>query len=725
MKSKGFTLTEIISVIVILGVLITIGTPIYITVSENARKSEYKSKIDYLRTQTLKYAEEQGIEGSQTISVATLISNGYIVADKYEKKGDSEIPFITNPIKSDSNLACKLVNIDIDGYEYVVKVLEDQENCELLNEDITISEMKIKAYKYTNGSAKDEISIKDGVTNWVNTDVALVFNPSFSNTKSIRVTHNGETKEVGSNKCSFSNVKASCDNVVIVSASSIIKDEVVITVETATAEKKAKIEVRIDKEPPTVSTASYDGWTKKKKSLTAYISDGSGSGAESVYLTETNNRSAISEKRRYKVDKGGYTSNGTVVIETALDSGVYYLWAKDVAGNVATKAEAVTISTVDNTPPSCIESGINDNWTNKAVTITWGCQDSESGCDPDYSGGQITFNGQKTQKEYTIKPYTIKDNAGNTQKCEGKKVNVYYDGEPPECVVNGEKTTWTKDPVTLTYGCQDSGSTCITKPATKTYKEYTVIREVYVVGGGICDQLGCFDTIENVYEETVTEKVIKKSTLPAYEVEDKAGNKKTCYENGKSVNIYYDHKEPNVSVRESSKTLDSISYETINNIKYSDPDSGIKEAKCTPKNTAEYGSRGRQRIRCEVTDNVGNRANVSYEIIHQYIGSPTSVTDEKYCGQRACGTKHHCGSKLCSCCADSSDASSCISGGDCSNDYQCHYTSNHCECECCGCGNDWDETLYCTNTCIVYECTQGGKHSDGSRISTDPICYYY
>ena len=40
MKNKGFTLVEILAVLVILGILVGIATPIYFTVSNNVRKND-------------------------------------------------------------------------------------------------------------------------------------------------------------------------------------------------------------------------------------------------------------------------------------------------------------------------------------------------------------------------------------------------------------------------------------------------------------------------------------------------------------------------------------------------------------------------------------------------------------------------------------------------------------------------------------------------------------
>lgn len=56
--NKGFTLVEIIAVIVILALLVIITTPAYNTISANIKKTNYESKKNTIKSETLSFVEK-------------------------------------------------------------------------------------------------------------------------------------------------------------------------------------------------------------------------------------------------------------------------------------------------------------------------------------------------------------------------------------------------------------------------------------------------------------------------------------------------------------------------------------------------------------------------------------------------------------------------------------------------------------------------------------------
>ena len=714
MKSKGFTLTEILAVIVILAILVGIGTPVYYNITNNTRKNEYNAKINYLKTQAIKFAEETNIESAKTITVSTLVQNGYVVADNYIDNDGGEIPFIQNPQDSEDNLACRIINIGIDGYDRTANVTEDS-NCDLVVQEVLATTLGIKAYDYeklNNGSYKiiKELRYDSSTSSfeWTKSDVLLIINPNYSSLVDARFTVEGTTKVIDKNdvftKPSVgATVNKLYSNMETINALSILRASVSVSAQfnenNQIVGKNVTTEVKIDKEEPIVSSTSYSGWTSKdsneQKSLTVYLSDGNGSGPAYAYLTKDNNAAQINKYNKYavnsdgqaKVTHGYQTSSSQVLLE----NGDYYIWGEDKVGNIVTTPKKVTVTNVDKIPPTCtvkvVDNGTvveerdtkgnvlfnNTKWTRNPITVIFGCLDNESGCKADMSGGIVTFNNT-TMSVYHMPEYRISDNAGNEVVCYagGLNVDVYHDTIPPKgCPVGGEKTTWTNTPVTITYGCTDDGIGC----------------DPFKSGN------------YKVYPLESTTLSIKQTVLPEWVLSDKLGNTRTCYPGGKTINVYYDKKPPEISAKVNQLGRNSQNYNTLDNINYSDSDSGIKSVSCNPKNTGDYGNTGVHQVTCTAIDNANNSATTTFTIKHQYQATyhPQTCPDCKEMGKcRDCQKWNDC-------------CQGCIGGAwCCPPDYcwgYCCYGSTPCE-RCCEHEGDWYDCCknWGTSDCSYYTC---------------------
>lgn len=100
-KNKGFTLVELLAVIVILSLLITIAVPSTIAISNKLKLNMYCKKIDSIEVSAKLYgedrkesfAEKYGTEQypAKKIKVLELVNTGYL------KKDNATAPFVVDP----------------------------------------------------------------------------------------------------------------------------------------------------------------------------------------------------------------------------------------------------------------------------------------------------------------------------------------------------------------------------------------------------------------------------------------------------------------------------------------------------------------------------------------------------------------------------------------------------------------------------------------------------
>ena len=457
-KNKGFTLVEVIMVVVILGIIIGIAVPSYIAVSNNIRSKNYDQKMDNIKAKALEYARDNNVE-SITIPVKVLIEEGYLAEENPDGNDNEKI---TNPLGG--YLDC--TNIDIvrvdDSYEISIS---DTSNCSTDN-IVNNDKINIEVYEYRNNTLGKKLG-SNGDVSWTNSDKVLLY-ADVSKLEGIGsdTTWNYGTlsKKKSGNIATSLTVDEAYANIYVVEALVFLNSEYTFSINTNSGVATQKVNVKIDREKPIANASVESNWTNGNKKVTLSGSDGSGSGIKGFYLGFNNTTPTIDMFNRdyeNKDDDDYLTAN--------LDVGTYYLYSLDKAGNIS-DAYKFEVSGIDKTGPVCKYSNENTTWTNQNLTLTYGCNnDTGTGCKTtdmtkiiDYTAKTVNIN------------WTIEDNIGNKTEC-SQLVNTFVDKTPPTCASSGGSDTWTNGSRTLTGTCSDPDSGCVSNVS----KDYTTQTEVY------------------------------------------------------------------------------------------------------------------------------------------------------------------------------------------------------------------------------------------------------
>lgn len=124
MNKKGFTLTELITVIAIIGLILLITIPVYTGVMNNNKEEKYKLYVETVEKAVLTYAD---IELSSTVetsvSLAVLKEYGYL-------KDSSDVK--ANTIDKTNEIKIKKENnkVTINGGDELELTFEDGTTCD-------------------------------------------------------------------------------------------------------------------------------------------------------------------------------------------------------------------------------------------------------------------------------------------------------------------------------------------------------------------------------------------------------------------------------------------------------------------------------------------------------------------------------------------------------------------------------------------------------------------
>ena len=112
-KIQGFTLTELVAVIVILSLIISLSTIIYIGIDRDVLQSKYDNLVFYLEDKAISYATSTNI---LSVTVEDLIKAGYVTPDDGINVFDP---------RDSSSLNCYLIEVKNDNGNYTSKFTSD------------------------------------------------------------------------------------------------------------------------------------------------------------------------------------------------------------------------------------------------------------------------------------------------------------------------------------------------------------------------------------------------------------------------------------------------------------------------------------------------------------------------------------------------------------------------------------------------------------------------
>ena len=279
-KDKGFTIPELLAVIVVIGVLLTMATASYIGISNNVKKRTLESKLELIKSKASEYASDNDIT-AETISVAKLINEGYL--DSENSKEDNER--ISNPLGG--FLDCYRVNIERNTDDYDISIDEDT-SCEMANLDNISNRLVIYAYEGENNSITNYESIgSNSNMKWTNKDVYLYLDKDTLGSNIKKITWVLSGIEYPKDNVNISDgITSDVDNyanIFKVESVLLLNTSVYVKVETSDGLLTQKVLVKIDKEEPTLVMDTNQSYEKlddnnNYKTISFNGSDGNGSG---------------------------------------------------------------------------------------------------------------------------------------------------------------------------------------------------------------------------------------------------------------------------------------------------------------------------------------------------------------------------------------------------------------------------------------------------------------
>lgn len=499
-NKKGFSLVELLAVIVILALITVIGVSSYRSISEDVKEVAYQNKVSLIETKAVEFANSTGYLAT---NVDELVKSGFLA-------GDDEVGNVIDP-RNNESLNCHVVSMILENNMLYASYSEEYKECDINNLDRENQFLKIEIHK---DNLNGEV-VESGI--WIKGNAYLV--ASFKETLNIDIQeiekivwfNNGV--EIGT----FTNFNTGRNKVV---EGNIISSNYSVQIQMKNGMiYRAQTLVRIDNERPMVQSVKQEGSQEYAKSKTVHvIASDIGSGVASYAITKEAN--CLNNTQYEEVNSDEYYKE----IE---EEGTYYVCVKDKVGNVSEdeSTKSIEIKGIDTTKPTCelevIGTKGENQWYTSDVEIRFSSMsDEESGIATSFIDKQkIDYDTEGTEVIGTVV-----DNVGNTRTC---TVTVKVDKTVPTCELEASGTMganqWYTSDVNIYFKSQND-----------------------VMSGIASSSLSRNQITENNYSPGV--EVIGT-------VYDKAGNSNTC-----SIMVKKDSQAPKISPIENPLTLGTDDY---------------------------------------------------------------------------------------------------------------------------------------------------------------------
>ena len=436
-NKKGFTLTELIAVIVILSLIISLATISVLAIRKNVLKKDYNNLVTYLETKAAEYANETNIT---TISVEDLIKEGVVSPDDQTT--------IYNPENKES-MNCYIIKSTFENGKYVAKISENERNsdgtCKKYEKtgiySICVYNEETKKCENISGKwYKDDVKLGIKYTNNANNVILDAENATYNWTSTNGFTSTEKIIKTETNSVNQSAYK--CE----------------VTINDKVGEASAK--VNIDKQAPAIDEIELNtGWAAKKDVIIK-ANDMGGSGISGFALVKENE---TCQK---------YTSDNKFEIK---EEGTYKYCVKDVAGNITT--DTIKVENIDSSIPATpvitpSDGRSQDKWHTADFTLAFSSQIENNKSTITYyfgtSKNNLVLIGNEVAINSSYSRKTIYVKACNEAKmCSGvSSYTVLYDNTAPTYASGGSIGQGSVSKPSYTDNAGGSGNvtvyTCVT-----------------------------------------------------------------------------------------------------------------------------------------------------------------------------------------------------------------------------------------------------------------------